>query len=428
MSQSEEANPVRHNPYAALQYPDFRRLVASSFLSTLGDQMAGVAVGWQLYERTHSAFSLGLVGLVEVLPVILLSLPGGYVADRGDRKRIAVGMRGALALCFGGMALISWQNWPVAWLYVCLFFIGVARAFSGPASSTLMPQVVPGEVFTNAVTWGSNAWQLASAIGPALGGLTIALTNSATTAYFAAMIGALTYALLVSTIRGNPGIERQAAQKRETPSLKSLVAGIQFLRQTPVLMAAITLDLFAVLFGGATALLPVYAKDILHVGPTGLGWLRAMPSVGAVSMALIVAHRPPFKRAGKAFLWAVAGFGIATIVFGVSKSFWLSLAMLFILGALDNISVVVRSALLLLRAPDEMRGRVSAVNSIFVSASNELGAFESGTVAGWLGPVFAVVSGGIGTLLVVFGVAYIWPQLRELGALHEPAQELATDP
>ncbi len=423
MTQSEEAGPVRHDPYAALQFPDFRRLLASSFLSTLGDQMASVAVGWQLYERTHTPFSLGLVGLVEVLPVILLSLPGGYVADRGNRKNIAVGMRFVLALCFGGMALVSRQNAPVGWLYVCLFFIGVARAFSGPASSTLMPQVVPGEVFTNAVTWGSNAWQLASAIGPALGGLTIALTNSATPAYMAAMMGALTYAVLVASIRGNPGVARQEAQKRETPSLQSLVAGIEFLRRTPVLMAAITLDLFAVLFGGATALLPVYAKDILHVGPTGLGWLRAMPSIGAVSMALFVAHRPPFKRAGKAFLWAVAGFGIATIVFGVSHWFWLSLIMLFVLGALDNISVVVRSALLLLRAPDEMRGRVSAVNSIFVSTSNELGAFESGTVAGWLGPVFAVVSGGIGTLLVVLGVACVWPQLRELGELHETVAE-----
>ena len=333
-------------------------------------------------------------------------------------------MRCVLALCFGGMALLSWRQSPVGLLYGCLFLIGVARAFYGPSASTLVPQVVPGEVFTNAVTWNSNAWQLASAVGPALGGLIIALARDATPVYALGCLGSLIYAALVASIRrvNMPTQTAQPTFKRETPSVQSLIAGIHFLRQSPVLLAAITLDLFAVLFGGATALLPVYAKDILHVGPVGLGWLRAAPSVGAVSMALVVAHRPPFQRAGRAFLGSVAGFGAATIVFGVSRSFGLSLLMLFVLGALDNISVVVRSSLLLLRAPDEMRGRVSAVNSIFVSTSNELGAFESGTVAAWLGPVFAVVSGGIGTILVVIATAFIWPQLRDLGALQEPTE------
>ena len=201
--------------------------------------------------------------------------------------------------------------------------------------------------------------------------------------------------------------------------MQSLVAGIHFLRQSPILLATITLDLFAVLLGGATALLPVYAKDILHVGPVGLGWLRAAPSIGAVGMALLLAHLPPFRKAGKTLLWAVAGFGAATIVFGVSRSFWLSIVMLFLLGGLDQVSVVIRSSLLLLRAPDVMRGRVSAVNSIFVGASNELGAFESGAVASLFSPVVAVVSGGIGTILVVLGIAAFWPQLRELGALQD---------
>ena len=417
MSVSEEEAAPGHDPYAALRYRDYRRLLSGNFLATLGDQMASVAVGWQLYERTHSTFALGLVGLVEIVPVILLSLPAGLLSDRVNRKQMAVVMRFTLALCFLGLSLLSTTQGPLSLLYGCLFAIGVARAFYGPAGSTLVPLTIPEDKFTNAVTWSSNSWQLASAIGPALGGLVIALTRSATPVYALAMLGSLVYVFLVATIRG-----KQTVRKSEAPSMQALVGGIHFLRQSPVLLATITLDLFAVLLGGATALLPVYAKDILNVGPVGLGWLRAAPSIGAVSMALILAHRPPFTRAGMTLLWAVAGFGAATVVFGISRSFPLSLAMLFLLGAFDNISVVVRSSLLLLRAPDEMRGRVSAVNSIFVGASNELGAFESGAVASLIGPVLAVVTGGVGTIVVVLCTALIWPQLRELGALHEPEQ------
>ncbi len=414
MRRNKNAANHGHDPYAALRVSNFRRLLTGRFLATLGDQMTTVAVGWQLYEQTHSTFALGLVGLVEVLPVIALSLPAGLLSDRVDRKRMTALTRTVLALCFLGMTMISYTHGAVSLLYGCLFAIGVARAFNNPAASSLLPQTVPVELLTNAVTWNSNGWQLAAAVGPALGGLVIALAHSATPVYAFSVASSLTFAVLVASIQG-----KQTPRDTPAPSMQSLGAGIQFLRQSPVLLATITLDLFAVLLGGATALLPVYAKDILHVGPVGLGWLRAAPSIGAVGMALLLAHLPPFRKAGKSLLWAVAGFGAATVVFGVSRSFWLSIVMLFLLGGLDQVSVVIRSSLLLLRAPDAMRGRVSAVNSIFVGASNELGAFESGSVAALIGPTLAVVSGGIGTILVVLATAFLFPQLRDLGALQE---------
>lgn len=423
MTQGEEEIRPPHDPYAALRFVNYRRLLTGQFLASLGDQMVSVAVGWQLYERTHSAFALGLVGLVEVIPVILLSLPAGLLSDRSNRKHLAVLMRCVLALCSIGLGLLFATHGPLSLLYSCLFTIGVARAIYGPASSTLVPMTIPEDKFTNAVTWSSNSWQLASAIGPALCGIVIALCGTSTPVYWFSMFASLTYAILVGSIHG-----RQVARAARAPTLQALAGGINFLRQSPILLATISLDLFAVLLGGATTLLPVFAKDILQVGPIGLGWLRAAPSIGAVLMALFLAHRPPFTQAGKALLWSVGGFGAATIVFGVSRSFPLSLAMLFLLGAFDNVSVVVRSALLLLRAPDEMRGRVSAVNSIFVGASNELGGFESGAVAALVNPVFAVVTGGIGTIIVVIFTALIWPQLRQLGSLHlEPTPQPVID-
>lgn len=414
---------MQHDPYAALRIRDFRRLLVGQFVATLGDQMIGVALGWQLYEQTHSAFALGLVGLVEIIPVMLLALPAGLLSDRMNRKHIVVVMRFVLALCYLGLALLTTTHSPVALLYGCIFAIGVARALYGPASSTLIPLTIPEDQFAGAVTWSSNAWQLAAAAGPALGGFVIAISRSATPVYLFGMVGALIYVLSVGAIYGLPVAPRSSVPDRKAEGLEGLADGIRFLKRSPVLLATITLDLFAVLLGGATALLPVYAKDILAVGPVGLGWLRAAPSIGAVLMALFLAHRPPFRHAGTTLLWAVAGFGAATIVFGVSRSFPLSLAMLFLLGALDNISVVIRSSLLLLRAPDEMRGRVSAVNNVFVGASNELGAFESGAVAALAGPIFAVVSGGIGTILVVLLTGLFVPQLRALGSLHSSPPE-----
>lgn len=409
MSSNQAHRP--HDPYAALRHRDFRLLLISTFLGTLGPQMVSVAIGWELYARTHRAFALGLVGLIEVIPVILFSLPAGHLSDHYSRRGVALTTRTLLMFCSLGLAALSHLHGSLFLLYTCILLIGVARAFFGPAGSTLIAQVIPADVYPSAVGWSSNSWQLAAAVGPAAGGLIIALAGVIPVYLLDAALSVV-YVGLIAAIRS-----RQPVRPREPVSLQSLAAGVRFVRHSPLLLSAITLDLFAVLFGGATALLPIYATDILKVGPTGFGWLRAAPAIGASLMALCVAHRPPFRQAGKTLLWAVAGFGIATIVFGVSRLFPLSLAMLFLLGALDNISVVVRSSLLLVTTPDAMRGRVSAVNSVFVSASNELGAFESGSVAALFGPIFAVVSGGVGTLIVVICCALAWPELRNLREL-----------
>ena len=403
-----------HDPYAAFRYRDFRLLTAGSFVGSLGSQMLSVAVGWELYERTGSALDLGLIGLVQVIPVILFSLPAGHIADRFDRRRIVLFMQILLALASLGLALLSYVHGSLALVYLCLLWIGTARAFNGPASGSLLPQTVPREVFTNAVTWESSSWQLAAVIGPALGGFVIAVRRSATPVYVLDAVGALVMMASVALMRS-----RQPRREHEEVNLRSLMAGVGFIWRTKVILAAITLDLFAVLLGGATTLLPIFAKDILHVGPTGLGWLRGAPSVGAVLVAIGLAYLPPFKQAGKTLLWVVAGFGIATIVFGLSRSFALSLLMLAFLGAFDGVSVVIRSTLLLVRTPDEMRGRVSAFHSVFIGASNELGGFESGVAAALVGPVLAVAGGGVGTLLVVLFVALIWPEVRQLGRLSE---------
>lgn len=413
------SNPIRRDPYAALRYPDFRLLFVGRFITALGNQMLSVAIGWELWLRTHSALALGLVGLVQVIPVLLLSLPAGHVADQYNRKRIVLLTQSLLAVCSLGLAVLSYIQGPLVLIYLCLLGIGIARAFNDPASSTLLPQAVPPELFTSAATWSSSSWQLASIVGPAVAGLVAAWLGNVTIIYIFDVFAALTFLALISLFKGRP-----LALSAKADTLDSLKEGLRFIRNTKVILAAITLDMFAVLFGGAVTLLPVYATDILKVGPTGLGLMRAAPSVGALLMAFALAHLPAFKQVGKTLLWAVAGFGLATIVFGLSTSFWLSLLMLLILGGLDNISVVIRSTLMLTRVPDEMRGRASSVNSIFIGASNELGGFESGLVAALFGPILAVVSGGIGTLLVVLAVAGIWPEIRQMKTLEVPKEEV----
>ena len=409
-----EPAPAHHDPYAALRVRDFRLFVVGNLIATLGVQMQTVAVGWELYERTSSPLALGGVGLVQVLPVIALTLPAGHVADRIERRRVLMASLALLALASLGLAAASAMRAPVFWYYACLLVAGIARSFQGPAKEALAPQLVPRALYANSSTWRSSSWQLASVVGPAIGGAVIALTKGATTAYVLDATAALVFLLLVRAIR-RPHFTPAAG----SATLESLVAGVKFVARAKVLLAAITLDLFAVLLGGATTLLPVFARDILHVGPTGLGWLLAAPSVGALLTALTLAHRPPMRRAGRALVFAVAGFGAATVVFGLSHSFWLSLAALFLTGAFDNVSVVVRSTLLQLLTPDEMRGRVGAVNSLFIGGSNELGGFESGAVAQLVGPVASVVLGGIGTILVVFTVARVWPEIARLGELSE---------
>jgi len=334
------------------------------------------------------------------------------VADQYNRRRIVLVTELFLALCVLGLGWLSYIQGPISLIYVLLLGIGVARAFNEPASSTLLPQTVPPHLFTNAATWSTSTWQIASIAGPALAGLLIGFLASVTFIYIFDALAAFTFCVMLTMIRG-----RQLALAEKSATWTSLVEGYRFMRNTKVILAAITLDMFAVLFGGAVALLPIYATDILQVGAQGLGILRAAPSVGALLMAFLLAHLPPMRNAGKTLLLAVTGFGLTTIVFGLSRSFGLSIAMLVLLGAMDNISVVIRGTLLLTHTPDEMRGRISSVNSIFIGISNELGSFESGLAASLFGPIVAVVAGGIGTILVVLIVARVWPEMGRLKTL-----------
>ncbi|MCI0387872.1 MAG: MFS transporter [Acidobacteria bacterium] len=406
---------AKRDAYAALRVRDFRWFLLGHLISVLGGQMQTTAVGWQLYEMTNSDLALGMVGLVQIVPMLGFALPAGQVADRYDRRKTLMSATTLAMLATSGLAAVSMlagANVPL--IYACLFLNGLARAFQGPARSSLMPQLVPRQTFRNAVSWNVSGFELSSMIGPALAGWLIYLLGGVTPVYVFAGLGSVIYFVMLATLTKRS----YAAESRVSQTdLKTLVAGFKYVWNTKLLLAAMSLDMFAVLFGGAVALLPVYAKDILRVGPAGFGALQAAPSLGAITMALVTTHLPPFERAGRTLLWAVAGFGLATIVFGLSGNFWLSLGMLFLTGAFDNISVVVRQTLATILTPDEMRGRVSSVNGMFISASNELGRFESGTVAALFGPIFSVVSGGVGTLIVVVMVALSSPQLRLFGRL-----------
>ena len=408
--------------------------------------MLAVAVEWEIYARTHSATALGLVGLVIAVPVVTLSLPAGHLADRFSRKHIIL-----VSQVFGGfmsvaLALVSWKHLsipPIAPLragnhalaaiatiferhhpmfhfddasvpliYLLLFIGASARTFSWAARSSFFPTLVPRDSFANAVTWNNSVFQIGSVVGPALSGLLVAYVGFPFV-YLLDALCALAFFLLVLLIRRST----QRREQTDAGTWKSLMAGLRFVFSRKVILATITLDLFAVLLGGATALMPIFADQILHCGPVGLGWLRAMPAIGAFAVALVVAHLPPMKRAGKTLLWCVTGFGAATILFGLSKVFWLSLGVLFLLGAFDSVSVIIRGSIVQLVTPDEMRGRVSSVNNIFIGTSNEFGALESGLTAALFGPVISVVAGGIGTILVVLAVAFRWPETWRIGAL-----------
>jgi MFS family permease len=401
-----------HDPYGALRYRDYRCLLGGSVLASVGGEVLAVAVGWELYERTGSAAVLGLSGLAQFLPVLLLALPAGQAADRFSRKVLLQLAQTMMALAAGGLAFLSLVKGPISLVFVCLLLAGCARAFSMPSRASLVPQVVPPEQLGNAVTWNSSGFQVANVGGPALGGFVIASLGNALHAYVVTMGCCLGCVMLLIPIR-----PRETGRVATGRSLSSLFAGVSFVWRTKLLLAAITLDLFAVLLGGATALLPIFAKDILQVGPQGLGWLRAAPAMGAFVMALVLAHRRPMRRAGRALVLAVLGFGAATVGFGLSRDPYLSFGLLVVIGALDNISVVIRATLMQVLTPDEMRGRVAAVNAVFISSSNELGAFESGITAYWFGPVVSVVAGGIGTGLVVLFVIWLWPSLYSLREL-----------
>lgn len=410
-----------HDPYAVLRNRDFLLYLVGRLIAAFGQQMLTVAVGWELYERTKSPLNLGLVGLTQMIPMILCTLPAGHVADNYERKRVVMGMIFVIALASFGLMLISAFQASINWIYLCLFVAATARTFLWPASSAFLPHLVPRHLFSRAVTWNSGTFHLSAVAGPAVGGALIALTHNAATVYALNTVAALICLALVCLIR------RRHVPTKEKMTLTNLVAGFNFVFHNRIIFGTITLDMFAVLLGGATALLPVYAKDILHVGPSWLGLLQAAMPFGAVVCALIIAHRPPLEKAGRALLWSVATFGVGIIVFGFSKWFWLSFAALFVCGAVDNVSVVVRHTLVQLLSPDEKRGRVSAVNSLFIGTSNELGGFESGAIAHLFGPamgnaiasgaLISVVSGGIGTMLVVIFVALVWPEVRRYGRL-----------
>ncbi|MGH9467370.1 MAG: MFS transporter [Terriglobales bacterium] len=403
-------------PHAALQFRDFRLYQGARLVSVLSSEMIAVAVGWQVYAITHRALSLGYVGLAQVLPSFLLCLVAGHAVDRFDRRRVLLWVQGGYALVAGLLFYTSvTHNTWVGAIYALMAVQGVVRAFGSPAGQALMPELVPAEHFANAVTWGSSVFMMATIVGPGLGGLMYGWTGGAAWVYAAATIAYLTALSLTAAIKTRTGrMEPKAA------TLETLLAGFRYVRENQIILGTISLDLFAVLLGGAVALLPIFASNILHIGVRGLGLLRAAPSAGAMIMAVTLAFHPLRRKAGKLMLTAVALFGAATIGFGLSRNLELSLGLLVIMGAADMVSVVVRNTLVQLQTPPHMRGRVSAINSLFIGSSNQLGEFESGLTAQWWGAVPATVLGGIGTLVVVAGWWRGFPALRRVESLQGP--------
>jgi len=395
--------------YAALRSRNYGLLLSGHLLSHLGLQMLSVAVSWDLYQQTKSPIVLGNVGFVQIAPALLLGLHAGHIADRYDRRRIIIF---AQALVLLGSALLAAASPSVILIYSALFLAAVARAFQWTARAAILPSLVPSESLHNAVAWYSSATELGSVSGPALAGLLLASVGSKA-AYVLQLGCAVVSMACYSLIRPPVSAERKDPPLAAVPMTRALREGLGFVWKDPLILPAISLDLFAVLFGGATALLPIYATEILHAGARGLGWLRAAPSIGAISMAFLTAHLPSVRRPGRALLWAVAGYGTATVVFGVSRSLWLSFAMLVLVGACDNMSVVLRNSVVQTRTPDELRGRVSSVHGMFISSSNQLGAVESGWTAAWFGTVTSVVAGGLATLAIVAGFAARSSALRK---------------
>jgi MFS family permease len=393
---------------AAFSYPDFALYQLARLFTVMATEMQSVAVGWQVYEITKRPLDLGYVGLAQFLPTILLFLVAGHAADRFNRRNI-------VTLCYAGLALSSALlllltlrgSQSVHAIYAVLVLVGVVRSFNGAAGQSMVPQLVQEKDFPNAVAWSQTVFNAATIIGPALGGLIYALFRGPVAVYGSSMVAGVMSVIAASRIRLNP-----AKREREPVSLSTVLAGLRFIWKQKLVLGTISLDLFAVLLGGAVALLPVYAREILHAGPWGLGILRSAPAVGAAAMAVMLAHRPLQRHAGVTMLWCVAGFGVFTIVFGLSRNLVLSLVALLLVGASDMVSVIIRGTLVQLSTPDAMRGRVSAVNSLFIGTSNEFGQFESGLTAHWFGTVPAVVIGGVGTLVVIALWAWLFPELR----------------
>lgn len=415
----DESVLPRHDPYASLRIVGYRWFILSTLTMTLAAQIQGVVVSWQVYSATHDPLSLGLIGLAEALPYVGIALFAGHVADRFDRRTVSLVSLVLLLFCSAALLALSLTRWPHAvvaqsmrgiWpFYAVIFLSGIARSFLQPARQALGAEIVPRSLFPNAVAWRSSTWQTGAVAGPALGGLLYGFT-SATVAYGVDLALMFVALLAFAVIEYVPRGTRTA----EASVLDSLRTGVRFVSREPVLLGAMTLDLFSVLLGGAEALLPVFADNVLHVGPKGLGVLRAAPAAGAMLMSLYVAHRRPFRRAGRVMLYAVGTFALCIIGFGISRSYVLSVALLAISGMADNVSVVIRSTLLQVLTPEHLFGRVSSVNAIFIGSSNELGAFESGVAAKLLGTIPSVILGGLASLGVVGVVAAKVPRLRRL--------------
>ena len=416
----------------AFRSRDFRLYQTARLLGILGSEAQSVAVAWQVYQITHSALDLGYTGLALFLPGLFFMLAAGHVADRFDRRTIILICYAVQTLCTGALLWFALYGtgapnasgrvpiWPI---YAVLVGIGLGRAFSGPAASALLPSLVPKGQFVNAITWGATVYQIANMAGPAVGGLLFTLQlrgalrawNGAGIVYGFTLSMLVCFLVLVGAMRAKPVVDAEIAKKGF--SMRTVLAGLEYVYRTKLLLGSISLDLFAVLLGGAVALLPIFAQDVLHAGPRGLGLLRAMPSVGALVMSLLMTVRPIRRRAGTKMLLAVGVFGAATVAFGLSRNLVVSLVALTLVGASDMVSVVIRSSVLQLATPPEMRGRVSAVNWLFIGASNEFGEFESGLTAHWFGAVRAVVIGGVGSLLVTASAAGLFPALRNADAL-----------
>jgi MFS family permease len=409
--------PILHNwnvpGQVAFQYPNFRFYMAARFLVTACSEMQAVAVGWQIYSITHRPLDLGLVGLAQFLPGVLLFLASGHAADRFPRRRIIMLCYAGFSLCSLGLLALTSRSIHAIWpIYAVLLGNGVVRSFNGPAGQSFLPSLVAEDHFPNAVAWSSSIFMSATIMGPAIGGLLYGFANSPAPVYASAALGALISLTLVSRIR-----LQLPVRVRTDRSVGVVLDGLRYIWRKKLVLGAMSLDLFAVLLGGAVALLPVYADQILKIGPSGLGLLRSGPGMGAMLVALITAYHPLKRHAGAAMLWCVAGFGTFTVVFGVSRNAALSMGALVLLGACDMVSVIVRHTMVQLATPDEMRGRVSAVNMVFIGASNEVGQFESGITAQWFGTAPAVVLGGLGTLGIVALWAWLFPELRRVDEL-----------
>ncbi|MCC6514833.1 MAG: MFS transporter [Chitinophagales bacterium] len=407
----------KKDPYIALRYKEFRAYVLARFLITIAVTMQAIIIGYEIYELTNSKLLLGFIGLAEAIPAIGNALYGGYIADKSDKRTMLVMFVGiytilcAALLFFTHTSMIAsiGKDNVVIIIFVIIFLTGIARSFSGPASFGLAAQIVPRDVYQSAITWSSSAWQLGAVLGPGIGGLLLGILGITHTLSIIVII--LSIAVLAILY-----IEKKPVQfvPQNESVVESALQGLKFVFHNKVILSCITLDLFAVLFGGAIALLPVYAKDILHVGAEGLGFLRAAQAIGAIIMLMYLAYFPIKKNAGIILLLAVFGFGVFIILFGISKIFWFSMFCLMMSGALDGISVSIRHTIVQLSTPDEMRGRVSAVNSMFIGSSNEIGEFESGATATAMGTVPAVIFGGCMTCLVVIVTYFISPSIRKM--------------